>query len=982
MATPVALLSASLLALIGAGSAAAAGAGFSLDGSDLGPMASGSTVEVPCSGTGGGTAGLIGAIVQADQSPGSWTISLAARCTYDFTSAYLGSDEVTGPDAEGPVGLEDWYGPSALPAIATDITIAGNGATLEATQPASPVQTTSGFDPDFRFFFVGADPLNADTLNYTTPGAGSLTLEDLTLTGGKVQGGDATLTQGGGGAGMGGAIFNQGIVTLDAVTATDDVAHGGDASGNSLAYGGGGGMGTAGVAEADGGGFGPGTFGGPTGGAAGVDSDGGGGGFAMGENGESNGTGGGSDTGLGSGASQNSADSLAKGGDGSGGGESDDDVEPGSGGAFGFGGGYDAGGGVGGGGGGEGGSGGFGGGGGSTAMGGFGGGAGGPSSFGTVPGFGGGAAGNDYGGGGAGMGGVLFNMQGTATIVNSTLVDNSAIGGSAPDTGASPGEGLGGAVFNLNGSVTANADTMTGNTGNGGAAIYDLVYDSVTSRSASMTVPDSIIYGGNGSADVAVEDPARTTAGSNLGAATVAATQPAILDSSSSFGGNVTFTGSFSNVDPQLGPPQDNGGPGMETEMPLAGSPALGAGSDCPATDERGVLRAADGCDLGAVQTVGAATHFSVSAPTPETAGDTDPVTVTALDANGNVAIGYSGTVHLTSTDPSFTNATGNATLTNGVGTFNARLGTAGAQTITATDTVDGLITGTSGSVSVAPAAADSFAVSVPATATAGTPVTLTVTAEDQFGNTASNYAGTVDFTSSDSGAVLPADTTLTHGTGSFQATFASAGPQTVTVTDTSSSSVTGTSGPITVTTTTTVPTVTQTTPTTPSTPSTASPTPPSPPAPSPPPASPPAPPQTITLPSNQFSYSKPKYDAKTGVVTVRVKLPGGGRVAALETGWDSLLTHPGRGKSHKSPNRTKDPGTGRTPGGDRFTFGTGSATASGTGTITLKVKPTPSGKLAAKGNPRHFRLNIWLVFTPTGGDSATKATLNLRLTA
>ncbi|MGA3882053.1 hypothetical protein ACPCYY_19660, partial [Bacillus pumilus] len=61
----------------------------------------------------------------------------------------------------------------------------------------------------------------------------------------------------------------------------------------------------------------------------------------------------------------------------------------------------------------------------------------------------------------------------------------------------------------------------------------------------------------------------------------------------------------------------------------------------------------------------------------------------------GNVATGYTGTVHFTSTD-GIAVLPADTTLTNGVGTFSETLDTAGSQTITATDTAHGAITGTS----------------------------------------------------------------------------------------------------------------------------------------------------------------------------------------------------------------------------------------------------------------------------------------------
>ena len=168
------------------------------------PPADAATI-VPCT-----TNQLIAAIETANSNgPNPDTIELAPDCTYALSSPYVS------------VGLAgnyaSWYGPSGLPAIASDITVEGNGATIE--------RSSAGVTP-FRLLFVGADPLDPDTYGYATPGAGDLTLRDLTLRGGLGQGGDA-IVGGGGGAGMGGAIFNQGEVTLERVTITNSTASGG-----------------------------------------------------------------------------------------------------------------------------------------------------------------------------------------------------------------------------------------------------------------------------------------------------------------------------------------------------------------------------------------------------------------------------------------------------------------------------------------------------------------------------------------------------------------------------------------------------------------------------------------------------------------------------------------------------------------------------------------------------------------------------------
>ena len=194
----------------------------------------------------------------------------------------------------------------------------------------------------------------------------------------------------------------------------------------------------------------------------------------------------------------------------------------------------------------------------------------------------------------------------------------------------------------------------------------------------------------------------------------------------------------------------------------------------------------------GVTVTAAPATHFTVAVPANATAGTAFTFTVTALDQFNNTDTGYAGTVHFTSSDGAAT-LPANATLTSGVGTFNQTLKTAGGRTLTATDTVHGSITGTSNSITVVAGPTTQFQLASQSTATAGTPFNFSVTAQDQFGNTQSGYAGTVHFTSTDGIATLPADSTLTSGTGTFAVTLKTAGARTITATDTVTSSITGT---------------------------------------------------------------------------------------------------------------------------------------------------------------------------------------------
>ena len=79
-----------------------------------------------------------------------------------------------------------------------------------------------------------------------------------------------------------------------------------------------------------------------------------------------------------------------------------------------------------------------------------------------------------------------------------------------------------------------------------------------------------------------------------------------------------------------------------------------------------------------------------------------------------------------------------------------------------------------------------------PGIATSGGAFDVTVIAQDPYGNTDTSYAGTVAITSSDGQAVLPDDSALTDGVGTFHVTLKTAGDQSITATDTVSSGITG----------------------------------------------------------------------------------------------------------------------------------------------------------------------------------------------
>ena len=191
--------------------------------------------------------------------------------------------------------------------------------------------------------------------------------------------------------------------------------------------------------------------------------------------------------------------------------------------------------------------------------------------------------------------------------------------------------------------------------------------------------------------------------------------------------------------------------------------------------------------------------RFSVSGfPSPTTAGVAHSFTVKILDSSGNVAAGYTGTVHFTSSDPqaalpvNYTFTAADA----GVHTFSATLKTAGAQSISVRDTVQGSVAGAESAIAVNASAASKIVISAPASVKAGVQFSLTITVEDAYGNMVTGYVGTIHFKSSDKYALLPADYTFTasdQGVHTFTGlVLKKKGYDNVTVSDTHNTSLTG----------------------------------------------------------------------------------------------------------------------------------------------------------------------------------------------
>lgn len=312
---------------------------------------------------------------------------------------------------------------------------------------------------------------------------------------------------------------------------------------------------------------------------------------------------------------------------------------------------------------------------------------------------------------------------------------------------------------------------------------------------SSITGTASILTSGSASSLV-VNAPASTTAGTPI-QLTVTAYDP-FNNVAVSYTGTVHFT----STDAHAALPSDYTFTSDASCEGLAPTTDCGSHSFAATLNTSGAqtLTASDALnhltnDVGVQVNPGPAASLSMNAPSNATSAVAFSVTLTALDAEGNQASGYAGTVHFTSADaqaalpPDYTFTSGDA----GAHTFSVTLNTAGSQSVTATDSAHSLAGGAT--VSVAPGPAARLTVTAPVSTTSATAFTVTVTALDAHGNVATGYTGTVHFTSTDAAATLPPDHTFTGpdaGQQVFPVTLVTAGIQTVTATDSGNSFTAG----------------------------------------------------------------------------------------------------------------------------------------------------------------------------------------------
>jgi hypothetical protein len=302
-----------------------------------------------------------------------------------------------------------------------------------------------------------------------------------------------------------------------------------------------------------------------------------------------------------------------------------------------------------------------------------------------------GASGGEDGDSGASQGGGLFLSVGTLVLTDSTIAANNLQGGSGYLAAGGPAQGAG-LWVGAGASAQVTFSTIATNQAIGGSGYYG--HDGMATgggvyNQGLLQTHDTLLAGNR------VNGPGPNS-GPDLAGDLGSLGHNLIGNSQGGIGYDAT---DLLDIDPLLRPLADNGGP-TQTMALLPGSPALNAGDPCQlgVPDQRGVVRSG-GVNIGAYQA--SATAFILDAPATVTAGMPFDVTVTAVDPFGQVAVGYTGTVTFNSSDGdpavvlpadyTFTAAdAGTVVFPSGV-----TLITEGDQAITATDTVDGTITGT-----------------------------------------------------------------------------------------------------------------------------------------------------------------------------------------------------------------------------------------------------------------------------------------------
>ena len=272
-------------------------------------------------------------------------------------------------------------------------------------------------------------------------------------------------------------------------------------------------------------------------------------------------------------------------------------------------------------------------------------------------------AGAEYPGDG---GGIYFTGSVSATIRNSTISENTgADGGGVYNAGGTTvaiinstvdgnsATAAGGGVYNALGDLGLFNDTITSNVANSdhtGGGIGGGVLNASGTTSFVNTI---IAYNGH---KQSTSNPFPFFHADDCGG-TIASVSNNIVQTPNP--GQCTISGAYAQVDPQLDPLQNNGGPTL-TRAIGSGSPAIDGGNPggCTdnfgailTTDQRGDPRAVDGdgngsaiCDIGAVEYQGAATPTPTPSPTPSETATPSPTSTSTPTPTPTPTGGTSGT--------------------------------------------------------------------------------------------------------------------------------------------------------------------------------------------------------------------------------------------------------------------------------------------------------------------------------------------------
>lgn len=383
----------------------------------------------------------------------------------------------------------------------------------------------------------------------------------------------------------------------------------------------------------------------------------------------------------------------------------------------------------------------------------------------------------------ASNGGGIQN-RGSLTLLNSTVSNNVASNASF---------GYGGGIQNdpSASSLVIQNSTIANNTARQGGGINNNSGGSISIHNSTISANQASIWGGGFYRDAGAPSVVNSIIRGNT-----APSSPDVVGGSTLVNQNsAVYTASAADTgQPAIGLAALGAyGGTMPTMPPLAGSPALGLGRYVAgelAFDQIGAPRpstVAEVIDAGAVQ--GQAYAVTIASPSPFPSqvapGAALPVTVSVQSESqplAGVTPALRASIHAglgatTSCAPS--NAIGQAACTV---TFTL----AGATPVTGVSLSAflGAASATSSAFTVAAQQLGSFGISVPTPVAAGQAFNVSVSALDTAGNPMPSYSGTVHFSSSDVGALLPADSALTAGAGSFSATLSATGSQQITVAD------------------------------------------------------------------------------------------------------------------------------------------------------------------------------------------------------